>query len=585
MKSDKNTGTLPEYLTSYDFLVQHFRGQFEDLNTVEKGRRFARFACRLIPQTDIGNEYAAPVMREKEAHDEGVDLIARGKDGRSILYIQSKLWLDRADAFDSVMSKFQNFLTTYHSELAASQLKLEFDNPPIVFMVITLSTLKGIISSYEKRSFASKEFYNQLKADNRIHAIDGERILPILRGAYGKVSELPTNINLNFETDVVNKGNVFLSVLSSDELKSLYSQYGDSLFFENIRDFLGLSEYREKMGRTSPNQEIMKTISSSPETMLEKNNGIVFRAHDVKEGSTARQLVLTKGSIVNGCQTTMCLVNAEAATSYVVVKVVRTDDSWAIAKAANFQNSIDFIDLELARNLRPQLAKRAAAFSGIQLEDGERSALQILDEIYDRKVAYDETRLLYIGLFSKTPSNIFASNYTELMHDLINKFYREDAFGEKTFDTLFALQAASEEGLKKAEATFTHPTYADTFKRLYSEQSLTYKCFISILALCGILNTNIAERDSDVDAEFDRMSTFLTKAKDVLENRKERFLRYFILAVKTWMHEATPLDADETEIRRDLYIKSKRFPFTNMFIKLCIEADSDELLRQEERQP
>lgn len=76
------------------------------------------------------------------------------------------------------------------------------------------------------------------------------------------------------------------------------------------------------------------------------------------------------------------------------------------------------------------------------------------------------------------------------------------------------------------------------------------------------------------------MKTSFANARDLLENRKNRFLRYYTLAVKTWMQEATPLDADATEIRRDLYIKSKRFPFNGMYTKLCIEADIDPLLHQ-----
>jgi hypothetical protein len=576
------TGSLPEYLASYDSLAQHFRAQFDGLATNEKGDKFATFGCRVIPQTEIGKEYNPPVLREKKTHDEGVDITASGKDGCSILYIQSRLWLDKAETLDSVISKFQNYWNTYHTEKAGSRFLFVLDEQPINFMLITLSRLDNIIKSYEKRSFASKEFYDKLKADKRIHFIDGSQILTILRGAYGKITELPTNLTLNLETEFINKDNVYIGIVSSKELRDLYTQFGDALFFENIRDFLGLSEFREKVGRTSPNQEIAKTILNHPETMLQKNNGIVFRAQKVEVGESPRQLILTRGSIVNGCQTTMCMVDSTVDQSFVLVKIVETEDSWAIAKAANFQNSIDFIDLELARNMRPQLAKRAAAFTGIRLIDGERSALQLLDDIYDRKIIYDETRLFYIGLFSKTPNNIFASNYTELMHDLIERFYKEDSYGEKTFQTLFALQAASQEGVKSAEERFIHPQYADLFKRLYSDNSLTYRCFIGILALCGAININIADRAPDPTAEYGRMVDFFSKALSLLENRKERFLRYYIMAVKTWMQEATPAEQEESEIRRDLYIKSKRFPFMGMYTKLCIEADMDTWLKEEE---
>jgi hypothetical protein len=102
---------------------------------------------------------------------------------------------------------------------------------------------------------------------------------------------------------------------------------------------------------------------------------------------------------------------------YVPVKVVQTADSWDIAEAANFQNTVAEIDLKIARNLRPQLAKRAATVSGVQIENGEKSALHLMDEIYSQKVAYRETRLLYIGLFSRLPNNLFEPDHAELVQD------------------------------------------------------------------------------------------------------------------------------------------------------------------------
>jgi len=103
---------------------------------------------------------------------------------------------------------------------------------------------------------------------------------------------------------------------------------------------------------------------------------IVIRAEEVKGGEAENKLILSKGSVVNGCQTTMCLVEYAKEPCYVPVKVVQTEDSWDIAKAANYQNSVYDIDIELARVLRPQLVKRAAIISGgFQIDDGEKSAL------------------------------------------------------------------------------------------------------------------------------------------------------------------------------------------------------------------
>jgi len=574
---------FPDYLGSYDSLAQHFRGQLEGLSNTEKGDRFAHFVQRLVPQTEVGPDFGLPELREKKSGDEGVDLIAQGKDSRSVLYIQARLWVDRADDIDSVLSKFQAYLA--EGQVKGQQYRLpDLESQPSHCMLVTLSRLDRILKQYEKRQFASRDFYQRLRAERRLHFVHGHQVFSILRAAYSKVSGLPATLTLNLETPVIYKDNVYFGVISSTGLRALYSQSGDALFFEDIRDFLGPARGRVKEGRTTPNDEIIKTVTTSPDRMLERNNGIVFRADRVEFGEGQSQLILTSGSVVNGCQTTMCLVEYAEETCYVPVKIVETKDSWVIAKAANYQNSVADIDLDLARNLRPQLAKRAAASSGVQIDDGEESAFQIMDAIYDRRVAYHETRLLYIGLFSRTPNNLFASNYTELVQDLIERFYREDAYGGSTFETLFALQGASQEGLGKARDTLVHSAYADMFGRFYREDSPSYRCFVSILALCGVMDTNVADRQADGTAEYQRMKEFLSKALSMFENRRERFLRYYLLAVKTWMQEVMGTRDDDAEIRRDMSIQSRGANFTAMYRKLCMDADLDDWLREEEQQ-
>lgn len=566
---------FPDYLVSLDSLAQHFRAQLEGLSPTDKGHKFAQFVQRLVPQTEVGARFGRPLLRGKPG-DEGVDLTADSEHDRSLLYVQAKLWVDRADDIDSVLSKFQGYIATHHSKLSGQQYQFdaEVDEQPAYFVLVTLSPLAGILKKYKNRGLASKPFYQQCVQERRLHFVDGDQILSVLQAAYMKVNRLPTDVVLNLETPVIRKDKVFFGIISSKELQDLYKKFGDALFFENIRDFLGpakASERRERKGRTTPNDEIIKTVTDCPGRMLERNNGIVFRADKIRQGDRPSQLILSRGSVVNGCQTTMCLVEYASKPCYVPVKVVETSESWDIAKAANYQTSVADIDLELARFVRPQLAKRAATISGLQVDDGERSAFQIVDAIYDRRVVYDETRLLYIGLFSRTPNNVFAANYTELVHDLIDRFYQDDPYGNNVFETLFALQGVSQEGLKKAEETFTHPSYAAMFQRYYKEDKPSYRCFVSILALCGAVNVNIAERQKDPIAEYKRMTDVLSKARDTLENRKERFSRYYLNAVKVWIQICLDAGGDDTGIRRDMSIEScasNRIPTTGCVKKI-----------------
>jgi hypothetical protein len=560
---------FPEYLSSFDALQQHFRGQLEGLSTTEKGRRFAHFVQKLIPQTEVGGNFDLPTLSERISGDGGVDLTAQSKVNGEQLYIQSKLWVDRADDIDSVISKFQAYTVTEHG---VQPPLFEDTSSKFRFALVTLSPLAGIIDRYKKKGFASKGFYRQCVSEGRIHFIDGHEILQILMATYSKLRHIPTDLELNFETPYIQLDDVYISILSSVELKSLYAKYGDALFFENVRDFRGL-QTTEKLGRTTPNQEIVKTITNSPDKLLSRNNGLVFRAEKVQPGSNSHQLLLSSGSVVNGCQTTMCIVEyADQPSSSVLVKVVQTDDAWDITKSANYQTAIPDIDLELARYLRPQLVKRAASHWGVQIEDVGKSAFQVIDEIYDRKIAYNETRLLYVGLFSRSPNNVFASNYTELIADLIKRVYQEPSYEEDIFETLFLLQGAAQIGLQESKNTFKDPSYAEMFERLYKDDSLSYRCFLSILALCGAVNINISDRLSDMTKEYERVRVFLSEAHNLLKSQAGVFTRFYKLAVKLWMQEML-IDDDEVQVRRDMSIRSKRANFTTMFRKIRMEAD------------
>ncbi|MCL4297506.1 MAG: AIPR family protein [Anaerolineae bacterium] len=385
-----------------------------------------------------------------------------------------------------------------------------------------------------------------------------------------------TKLALTLEGIPVRKNNVFLGIISSTMLKELHTEFGNALFFENVRDFQGLGEDRQ--GRTSPNKEIVKTITQYPDKMLERNNGIVFKADRVEQGDTDNQLILSGGSIVNGCQTTKCLVDYTEETCYVPVKVVEITDpkaSWEITQAANYQNSIRLIDLRIARTLRPQLVQRTGAISGIGVDRSEVSVFQLMNRIYNRRVTYEETRRLYIGLFSKTPNNVIATNYTELRYDLIDKFYEEDPYGQETIEVLFLLQNASQVGLQRVENIFKHSTSTKLFKRYYSsrEESLPYRCFVSILALCGTLNIDISEREEDTSKEYERMQGYLSQARAKLEEDQELFSRYYELAAKTWMDAMAPAEENEAQIQQKMNVRAKRVKFSGLLRKLGDEAN------------
>src|SRR5947209_17177293 len=117
-----NENSLPDHLKSYEALAQHVRANLEGLSTTEKGNRFATSMLKLVPQTEAGSDFVLPVLNEKKSGDEGVDMTASGKDGsRKILYVQSKLWVDRAEKIDSVISNFQAYTLAQQTPISKNQ--------------------------------------------------------------------------------------------------------------------------------------------------------------------------------------------------------------------------------------------------------------------------------------------------------------------------------------------------------------------------------------------------------------------------------------------------------------------------------
>ncbi len=218
--------SLPSYLESFELFQQHIRGQLDGLSTTDKGKRFAQFVKQLVPQSDGGANFDAPELNSKITNDGGVDLIGRSKISDKTLYIQSKLWVDRADMIDSVISKFKAFKSKDANQLNLFSADAENNH----FMLVTLSPLKGILEQYKKKQYSSKDFYDECIAENRVYFVDGHEILTLVKNAYSKLNQVPTDLTINFEVPYISKDNVYIGILSNFELKELHKS-SETLYF------------------------------------------------------------------------------------------------------------------------------------------------------------------------------------------------------------------------------------------------------------------------------------------------------------------------------------------------------------------
>lgn len=583
MPEENESRRLPKFLESFENLIGHFDEHFGELGSNARGDTFLDLATKVISLTDEGQEFPALRPSKTKSHDGGVDLYtAETSDGRT-LCAQSKYKIRTKDEFDTIISKFKN----YEEGRAPRQPTPSLFDPeqPAVslpvptFAIATSSKLEGIIERYEDSTLASREYYQRLITDRRLLIVDGPRILTFLQNLYKKTHLIPSDVILRPGNTWKEREGVFLGAIPGAELVALYEQHGDALFFENIRDFLGTSSGKVVTTRSTVNQEIIKTIKDEPRKMLARNNGITFRASEVTidEDGAAH---LSVAAIVNGCQTTMCLVHCAPVSPecFVQVKVVKTTDAWDIAKAANYQNPVTRVDLDLARYLRPQLVRKVALSLGYAVDaESSVSASSVLNTIYQTKIDYDELRILVLGLFSRKPNNLFEGNYSELRNDVLEKLYDQAGGDEAVFSVLLLLLKESREALELCELTYSGEEYGALFKRFYTDDKPRYRVYFAIAALCALLRDDISERSPDTGAEHSRMSHFLASSREKLENAPSSYREAFLLTFQAVADSVLDIPAGkpESEIAQNMFNKISTTAFSSLYKKVLMRMDSE----------
>jgi len=589
---DRNNLDFPPYLDSYGSLLSHLDGQFATLKphekAEEKGDRFVEFVIRLIPHLEISRGFERPQKNKKKSHDKGVDVIAASKtELNSNLNVQSKYGISEVQEFDSILSKFQSYDAGMRGLKPNQVQNLSLFNDAVEgdvdnhFLIVTASDLRIIRQRYERSQMSSRSFYDRLVAAQRFHIVDGPALFPVIRAAYRKQSILPTNVILPFINVPIQIDDVFIGVVRGTQLKLLYEEFGNALFLENIREFLGQASGRINLSaaQVSVNKEIARTLREEPGKFLSRNNGITFRSGSVEilEDNT---LKLDDASIVNGCQTTMSIVQNSNDDALVLVKVVRSSDSWDIAEAANFQNEIRQLDLRLARYIRPQEIRRftSKANIGFRSQSDEASAFALLDTFYQNEITYEEVRSLFIGLFSNTPNNAIDTNYTKLRSDIIGPIFEDSDSKERVFEILFKIHSITQEAARQIEDMSKGTEDADLFRRFWSGDKPNYRVFLAILAVCGCLQQNIYAED--VVSNYNDMLRFLQSTQSIIDQKPGIFTRYYRNAFLVVSFDVERPDINPDKIVHVMYRAIEGADFRNLYSRLRRLARNDETLNQ-----
>lgn len=606
---------LPDFLRTMDAFSAHLDKQFEGDDSNKKGMTFMDFACRLAPLCDFWSGFNIPKPSPKKSHDKGVDFTADSEDGTTRFCGQSKYKIKETIEFDGIISKFANYerenekdflqpptqlklpeiqsSTTSSTSSGGKRRKSKGSEQPGIdrelpqrlrFLIITSSNLSRIRALYEETAMASKEFYRKISDQSRLEIIDSTSLLSLLQSLYMKSYVISPEVELELQYAPIKHENTYISVLSAKTLRELYIKHGSSLFFENIRDFLGATA-RPSSDRDDVNGDILNTLKSAPSRMLGRNNGITLKADLVAVESDTR-LRLKNCSIVNGCQTTMCIVHAGSVgdNAMIAVKIVQGQDSWDVAKAANYQNRVTRIELELAKFLRPQLVRKAATELGYAVPTAaeENTVANVLDAVYKQKISYESLRYLYVGLFSRFPGNLVASNYSELRFEILNMFYI-DSKNERLMRVLFMLLQRTEEAAQSTKSRHTEESYSTVFRRFFAEDKAQYRCVLAILTACGCVNRTLTKPSEDEEA-YKEMSNFIDRLEIVLLKHQGFFEKVFgwaftTLAMRIIDGTGSTPDKISQNMHREV-VSATGAAFQDLFVKLRLQMANDDYFAQ-----
>lgn len=282
---------------------------------------------------------------------------------------------------------------------------------------------------------------------------------------------------------------------------------------------------------------------------------------------------------MNGCQTTMCLVRSNqpvAQDCLVQIKIVETDDAWDIAKSANYQNHVERVDLDLARYFRPQLARKLATGLGYDLKaNSEANASEVLNAIYQSKISYDELKHLYIGIFSRSPNNLFEADYAEIRADLLERLHEDDMVDaeDRIFTVLLLLIKESREALGISSSRLSGREYKKLFERFYKESKPRYRAYFAIAAACATVRKDISEKPDNQDSTA-QMNEFLSELRAVLENDPTRFRNAFMITILDVARQVQLTAKTENEAAQGMFTKIKGMNFSLLYKSVLMSIDA-----------
>ncbi|AJK50217.1 AIPR family protein [Burkholderia plantarii] len=461
--TDKEQTNLTDILESVGELAQ--RGG------ITPHRAFT--AWYAINMHDLDEDDALGSAAMDGGNDQGIDLVFADDSTRTIFVVQGHCG-DKHDK-PTPKSKWSDVLaaipffenTDALREVGRSELADQIDTVKqdgagyvIAFGLLSLgkknsAITKSVDVTRTSSTFSKYQYFYLAQSEIR------EQYNALIESEKG-IAEDQLTFSGNIIEDAGEYGRAWIGNVPAKELIRLHRTYSNQLFAGNVRLFLGSR-------KGGINEQIIKTATETPGLFWALNNGVSIIADTATpQKQKTNCLVLRRFSIVNGCQTTNALTQANAGDDCkVLVRVIAAKDAVKndVVRFNNSQNAIKIWTVRAVDSTQERLRRELGdiGFDYAPKQSGSRrrrdkTKIVELDRLAQFLAAQKSEYLIQAidnkaELFDQPYSHLFYSQISA--SDILLAWQLGNICEEKRIDLLRSLgNSSATSGLLAVTATF-----------------------------------------------------------------------------------------------------------------------------------
>ncbi|MFM0648090.1 AIPR family protein [Paraburkholderia bryophila] len=461
--SDKDTTNLTDILKSVGELAQRAG--------ISPHRAFTAWYAINLHDQDEDDALSSAAM--DGGNDQGIDLVFADDSTRTVYVIQGHCGDNHTKVtpkgkWSDVLAAIPFFENTDalrqagRHELAdqIDSVKSENSEYAIAFGLVSLgrrnvSISKTVDATRGSKTFDKYQYFYLAQEDVK------EQYNALVESERG-ITEDSLSFSGHFIEDSGEYGRAWIGNVSAKELIRLHKAYSNQLFAGNVRLFLGTR-------KGGINEQIIKTATETPGLFWALNNGVSIIADTATPDKKKKNvLTLRRFSVVNGCQTTSALSQADASDDCkVLVRVIAAKDSVKndVVRFNNSQNAIKIWTVRAVDSTQERLRREMGVIgldyapkqSGSRRQRNKSKIIE-LDRLA-QYLAAQKTEFLVQAIDNK--AELFDQPYAQLFYpqisarDVLLAWQLGNICEEKRIEQLQALGKASQQaGLLAVTATF-----------------------------------------------------------------------------------------------------------------------------------